>query len=201
MVTSLVLGAASAKLRSRLLRGCRVRGNGAVRSIRRVARPRRRQRAGSALSVGEDADDIGCGDGSPGSARSWGCWTRSAARPLSGTRRRPECRRRWRRGRGRRLASYCQSVEHPAELGMHRVGVGLVADRVQHPLPQPPGAFFGVAAIMFAAYWVLHRYQLRPGGVAPIASTRPRCASEVVLVGSCESQLPILLPRSRSSPA
>jgi hypothetical protein len=92
-----------------------------------------------------------------------------------------------------------QGVEHPVELGMHRVGVGLVVDRVQHPF-DPTQAFFGVAAIRFAAYWVRHRCQLTPGGVAPIASARPRCASDVVRVGCRESQLPILQPRSRSSP-
>ena len=44
-----------------------------------------------------------------------------------------------------------QGVEDPVELGVHRLGVGLVVDRVQQRLDPAPASDFGVADIRFAA--------------------------------------------------
>lgn len=52
------------------------------------------------------------------------------------------------RGHGRELLA--EGVQDPAELSVHRRGVGLVVNRVQQG-PDPAHADFGVADIRFAA--------------------------------------------------
>ena len=44
-----------------------------------------------------------------------------------------------------------QGVDDPVELGVHRLGVGLVVDRVQQRLDPAPAELFGVADIRLAA--------------------------------------------------
>jgi len=74
--------------------------------------------------------------------------------------------------------SLSASVDDAVELGVHGLGVGLVVDRVQHRLDPPPARLRGHAHEVGGVAGATPM-PAGPGTVAPIASTRPACASAV----------------------